>query len=98
LQEKVHLGKLAQHKAIAYLEGKDTPSKSPSEPRKLPSIKEIEKLYNTSPGELPKDYERLITEEVRRLFAFWLNYTYKPLAKKQDVQFEPGDIAGGSGE
>jgi ParB/RepB/Spo0J family partition protein len=98
LQEKVHLGKLAQHKALSYLDGKDTPSKSPSELRKLPSIKEIEKLYNTSPGELPKDYEGLVTEDVRRLFAFWLNYNYKPLTKKQDMQFKPGDVAGGSGE
>ena len=98
LQEKVHLGKLAQHKALAYLDGKDTPGKAPSEPRKLPSIKEIDKLYNTPPDELPKGYERLVTEDVRRLFAFWLNYNYKPLVKKQDLQFKPGDVAGGSGE
>jgi ParB/RepB/Spo0J family partition protein len=95
MQEKVHLGKLAQKKALAYLDGKDTPSKSASEPRKLPSIKEIDKLYNTPPGELPKDYERLVTEDVRRLFAFWLSYNYKPLAKKQDLQFKPV-AAGGS--
>jgi ParB/RepB/Spo0J family partition protein len=98
MQEKVHLGKLAQKKALAYLDSKDTPSKSPSEPRKLPSIKEIDKLYNTPPDELPKDYERLVSEDVRRLFAFWLNYNYKPLAKKQDLQFKPGPTADGSGQ
>jgi ParB/RepB/Spo0J family partition protein len=98
MQEKVHLGKLAQKKALAHLDGKDTPGKSPSEPRKLPSIKEIDKLYNTPTNELPQDYERLITEDVRRLFAFWLGYDYKPLAKKQDLQFKPGHTADGSGQ
>jgi ParB/RepB/Spo0J family partition protein len=98
MQEKVHLGKLSQKKALAYLEGKDTASKSPSEPRKLPSIKEIDKLYNAQPDELPKDYERLISEDVRRLFAFWLDYSYKPLAKKEDLQFKTCDVAGGAGE
>ncbi len=89
MQEKVHLGKLSQQKALAHLAGKDTPSKSP-----LPSIKELDKLYNTPTGELPKDYERLITEDVRRVFAFWLKYEYKPLSKKQDLQFKPDEGVG----
>ncbi len=45
LQEKVHLGKLAQKKALAHLEGKDKAASPPSESRRLPSIKEIDKLY-----------------------------------------------------
>ena len=95
MQEKIHLGKLAQKKALAYLDGKGTSSKSPSKPRKLPSIKDIDKLYNTPPNELPKDYEWLITEDVRRLLAFWLDYDYKPLSKRQDLQFKPADAVGG---
>jgi hypothetical protein len=84
LQEKVHLGKLAQNKALAHLDGKDMGSKPPSEPRRLPSIKEIDKLYNASKDQLPTAYERLVTEDVRRLFAYWLSCDYKPLQAKTE--------------
>jgi ParB/RepB/Spo0J family partition protein len=80
LQEKVHLGKLPQNKALAHLEGKDKAISAPSDHRRLPSMKEIDKLYNTPPDQLATDYERLVTEDVRKLFAFWLQYNYKPLA------------------
>src|SRR5262249_37557825 len=96
MQEKIHLGKLSQKKALAHLEGKDTASNPPSESRTLPSITAIDKIYNTPTEELPQDYERFVTEDVRRLFAFWMNYNYKPLTKKEDLQFKPVDAAGGA--
>ena len=92
LQEKVHLGKLAQKKALAHLDGKDKAASPPSDPRRLPPIKEIDKLYNASKDQLPADYERLITEDVRRLFAFWLGFNYKPLATVKAIPMEAEPI------
>jgi ParB/RepB/Spo0J family partition protein len=83
LQEKVHLGKMAQSRALAFLEGdKDKASAPPSDPRRLPSIKVLEKLYSASQDQLPDGYEALITEDVRRLFAHWLQIKYAPRANK----------------
>jgi ParB/RepB/Spo0J family partition protein len=84
VQEKVHLGTLAQHKALALLEGKKGKATVPSpDPRRIPHIKAIEKLYHVPHDHLPPEYEPLITEEVRRLFAHWLKTTYKPQAEVQ---------------
>jgi ParB/RepB/Spo0J family partition protein len=75
VQEKVHLGKLSQKKALAQLEDKATAP--PSDTRRLPPLKMIETLYNARHEELPDDYEPLITEDVRRLFAYWLKIKFK---------------------
>ena len=97
VQEKVHLGKLAQHKALAQFEGdKGKATVSSADPRRIPQIKVIEKLYEAQHDQLPPDYEPLITEDVRRLFAHWLKITYKPQAEvktppasEEPVQSQP---------
>ncbi len=84
VQEKVHLGKLAQHKALALLEADKGKATVPSpDPRRIPHIKVIEKLYHVPHDQLPPEYEPLVTEDVRRLFAHWLKITYKPRAEIQ---------------
>jgi ParB/RepB/Spo0J family partition protein len=82
IQEKVHLGKLAQKKALAYLDD-DRTAVASSDHRKLPPIKEIERLYNAARDQLPDGYNLLITEEVRRLFALWLKVSYTPRTESQ---------------
>ncbi len=97
VQEKVHLGKLAQHKALALLDGDKGKATVPSpDLRRIPPIKIIEKLYNVPHDQLPPEYEPLVTEDVRRLFAHWLKITYKPQAgvqtppvSKEPVQTQP---------
>jgi ParB/RepB/Spo0J family partition protein len=87
LQQKVHLGKLAQKKALAFLDGdKGKATVPPSDPRRLPSIKDIEHLYHAPKDQLPEEYEALVGEEVRRLFAHWLRLTYKPRAEPPKKQ------------
>ncbi len=84
VQEKVHLRKLAQHKALALLEGdKGKATAFSPDPRRIPHIKVIEKLYHVPHDQLPPEYEPLVTEGVRRLFAHWLKVSYKPQAKVQ---------------
>lgn len=78
-QERVHLGTLSQKKALAILDGdKGKASETFSDPRRVPPLKDIEKLYNAQHDDLPSEYKSLITEEVRQVFAFWLNYEYAP--------------------
>jgi len=85
VQEKVHLGKISQKKALTLLDSdKDKTIGSSSGPRRLPAIKEVEKLYCTPKDQLPEAYAPLITEEVRRLFAYWLQVSYTALAQGQE--------------
>jgi ParB/RepB/Spo0J family partition protein len=89
VQEKVHLGKMSQKHAIAMLDGK-TKASAPQDPRRVPALKEIEKLYHAQKAELPDDYVPLITEDVRRVFAHWLKVNYAPQVAQQSMpQAEP---------
>ncbi len=79
LQEKVHMGKIAQKKALAFLVSNQNKDGMASADRpRLPPIKEIEWLYKAQQDELSADYKPLVTEEVRRLFAYWLKVKYAP--------------------
>lgn len=80
-QEKVHLGKISQKKALAQLDGDFGTPKASTDARRVPSIKEVEKLYHAPKADLPGDYAPLITEDVRRLFASWLKVDYAPQAE-----------------
>jgi ParB/RepB/Spo0J family partition protein len=79
VQQKIHTGKLSQKKALAALDAKTAPTSQP-DPRRVPPLKQIEKLYAATAEQLPTEYEPLVTEEVRRLFAHWLQTDYKPRA------------------
>jgi hypothetical protein len=97
VQERVHLGKLAQHRALAMLDekkAKDIPVSS--EVRRLPPMKEIEKLYSARQDQLPDDYEPFVTEDVRKLFAFWLKLTYAPRSEGQSDQPTEQGVQAGS--
>lgn len=83
IQEKVHLGKLAQHKALALEDGDKGKATAATDPRRLPPIKEVEKLYNAPQDDLPDGYKPLVTEDVRRLFAYWLKVKYVPRTEAQ---------------
>jgi ParB/RepB/Spo0J family partition protein len=84
LQAKVHSGKLAQHRALAQLGAeRDKEAALPTDPRRLPRITEIEKLYGAQLAELPAEYAELVTEDVRNLFAHWLQIKYAPRAEIQ---------------
>lgn len=77
LQEKVHMGKIGVDRALRHLEGAG--DKTEPSPRKIPSLREIQKLYEAVvPDDLPDEVRPLITEEVRCLFAFWLGVDYTP--------------------
>ena len=88
IQEKVHLRKMGIKKAIALLGGdKDKVNTATSENRRVPPIKEIEKLYKSPQSQLPEAYQPFITEDVRQLFAFWLGIKYE-----KNMECSPSDI------
>jgi ParB/RepB/Spo0J family partition protein len=80
LQEKVHEGRLGVVKALKILEGSENPDAEKQDTRrKMPTLKEAERLYNSRPADLPSPLCHFVTEEARMLLAYWLDIQYKPL-------------------
>jgi hypothetical protein len=77
LQEKVHLGKVGVERALKHLDPKDEPKD------KAPTLRDLQRYYSSPPDELTDDIRPLITEEVRKLLAFWLGVKYQPRRQEQ---------------
>jgi ParB/RepB/Spo0J family partition protein len=82
LQEKVHLRKVGVERALKHLDGKDDQTDK-DDRRKAPSLRKIEEYYSSAADDLPEDIRPFITEEVRKLFAFWLGVPYEPRRQEQ---------------
>ena len=70
-------------RALKFLEEKDAPKDKPA--RKAPSLRELQQYYSASPDDLPEDIRPLVTEDARRLFAYWLGVQYESRQKEQVV-------------
>src|SRR5262249_31860144 len=76
LKEKAHQGKTAVERALKPV---DCPADKQDKPaRKGPSLKDIQRLYHAAPDDLPDEMRPLVTEEVRKLLAHWLEVAYLP--------------------